>query len=707
LYSRFDAQTVLMSTLLIAGINLAALRLSWNNRQRIEKIKSLSDYVAVFGMFAFIIMLFTNGLIDALIWFIAFIQLALSLTFKDSKHYYLGLLITFALLSVGAAETKDGFYLFYIIAYCAFASISLGFYFMDRRLQENQGTYQHMRWPAWHRIQVIFALIILSFIIYLITPRFEAGNLASIYATAEQYYSDESWEQQAENGVDNSQSDLGPFGGGGSGQGAGSAGRTGGNRDDNYDYRGFSNSFDIRSEQAEGGIPPNVIVAYMQAEHGAYLKVETFDLFDGIRWKKSLDYDIKKKLQYGKITLQDNLDGNYTQSITIEENLGPYVPAASIPVRLTFPATVIGVDSYEMIKIPSGLTRGTHYSVDSSVKFIAGRFFSGDHYQPRDNDLQLPDSFDSRIRELSEQITRAAQTDLDKALLLEKHLRENYAYSYTSIFNSQNRTPIARFLFEDKKGHCEYFASSMAVMLRSLGIHSRLVTGFSAMVENPLSGFYEMRVLDGHAWVEAWVDGIGWAVFEATPFYTPPVEEDEITAFEKIQNYVEQLEKIQQESGQGEKLSLENIMTSLWQSLSLIFVLVFGAIKLFIIQAWKILIVIAIAASVVCILWKRWQPFILRKISYLKVRAYKPKEPKSAIRFYMTQIQILMRINGMQRQAGTTIEQYASAMPGELDDGDIKSIANLVNQWHYSTEVIHAQDPALLKSIFMKLYFKR
>ena len=73
------------------------------------------------------------------------------------------------------------------------------------------------------------------------------------------------------------------------------------------------------------------------------------------------------------------------------------------------------------------------------------------------------------------------------------------------------------FLFETKTGHCEYFASAMAIMLRLQGVPARLVTGFSATNKNPLTGYFEVRALDAHAWVEAYFPAHGWVTFEPTP----------------------------------------------------------------------------------------------------------------------------------------------------------------------------------------------
>ena len=77
--------------------------------------------------------------------------------------------------------------------------------------------------------------------------------------------------------------------------------------------------------------------------------------------------------------------------------------------------------------------------------------------------------------------------------------------------------PIAQFLFERRQGHCEYFASAMAVMLRTVGIPSRLVNGFRGGEFNDLTGSYIVRARDAHSWVEAYFPGSGWITFDPTP----------------------------------------------------------------------------------------------------------------------------------------------------------------------------------------------
>src|SRR5262249_34514380 len=122
--------------------------------------------------------------------------------------------------------------------------------------------------------------------------------------------------------------------------------------------------------------------------------------------------------------------------------------------------------------------------------------------------LQLP-PLDSRIDRLAHQMAEGATTEDEKARQIERHLRRDFGYTL-ELLPSAVADPLAHFLFERKKGHCEYFASAMAVMLRTLGIPSRVITGFQSGVYNPITHLQVVRASDAHSWVEAWINGRGW-----------------------------------------------------------------------------------------------------------------------------------------------------------------------------------------------------
>lgn len=129
--------------------------------------------------------------------------------------------------------------------------------------------------------------------------------------------------------------------------------------------------------------------------------------------------------------------------------------------------------------------------------------------------LQLPE-LDPRIPELARQATSAAATPYDKTVALEGYLQTRYAYTL-DMGSIQARDPLANFLFVRRQGHCEYFATAMTIMLRTLGIPARYINGFQAGEYNRVGGDFVVRASDAHSWVEAYFPGHGWITFDPTP----------------------------------------------------------------------------------------------------------------------------------------------------------------------------------------------
>jgi transglutaminase-like putative cysteine protease len=150
--------------------------------------------------------------------------------------------------------------------------------------------------------------------------------------------------------------------------------------------------------------------------------------------------------------------------------------------------------------------------------------------------LQLP-KLDPRIPELARQITARAQTAFDKTIMLENYLRSRYAYNL-NLTGKPGDDPLAHFLFETRSGHCEYFASAMAIMLRTLGIPTREVNGFLPGEYNDLGEDYVVRASDAHSWVEVYFPGSGWMTFDPTP----PGAEDAGGFFSRLGQYMDWFE---------------------------------------------------------------------------------------------------------------------------------------------------------------------
>ncbi|MCB0218318.1 MAG: transglutaminase domain-containing protein [Chrysiogenetes bacterium] len=134
---------------------------------------------------------------------------------------------------------------------------------------------------------------------------------------------------------------------------------------------------------------------------------------------------------------------------------------------------------------------------------------------------QLPVLLSPEVERLAREIGRKADTEgtgrrINRILAVEDYLTENYTYSLDRRVG-RSPDPVASFLFEEKTGHCEYFASAAAVLLRAQGIPARVVTGFAAGDYDAAAGTWTVRESDAHSWVEAWDEQDGWVSIDPSP----------------------------------------------------------------------------------------------------------------------------------------------------------------------------------------------
>ncbi|MBI2853967.1 MAG: hypothetical protein HYX87_03485 [Chloroflexi bacterium] len=133
-----------------------------------------------------------------------------------------------------------------------------------------------------------------------------------------------------------------------------------------------------------------------------------------------------------------------------------------------------------------------------------------------DRYLQLPSMLPQRVRDLAVEITRVVSTPYDKAVAIETYLRKNIPYSLMIDPPPYNRDAVDYFLFDARKGYCDYFASAMAVMLRATGVPARVASGY-APGEQTKDGTFLVRDRNAHSWPQVYFPGHGWVEFEPTP----------------------------------------------------------------------------------------------------------------------------------------------------------------------------------------------
>ncbi len=140
------------------------------------------------------------------------------------------------------------------------------------------------------------------------------------------------------------------------------------------------------------------------------------------------------------------------------------------------------------------------------------------HYDAdiRQSYLGIYPGIDPRVPDLAREITAGATNPYDKAVAIRDYLERNYTYTL-DLARDHRFLPLEDFLFVQKAGHCEYFATAQAILLRAVGVPTRIVNGFLQGEWNPIGGYLIVRESDAHSWVEVFFPAAGWITFDPSP----------------------------------------------------------------------------------------------------------------------------------------------------------------------------------------------
>lgn len=258
------------------------------------------------------------------------------------------------------------------------------------------------------------------------------------------------------------------------------------------------------------------------------LRGTAFDRYDGRRWERT-----QSKSHVPTTKSSDTLaiarlpDTSRDRKITIElEPIDPtvvFLPPRTVALQLRTQQQAIVGEPLELVRGPEGEVR---YSGEGAHGLRYDAFIAMDRepitealsQQDRPRYLELPADTPPRIAQLAHEWADSQPTNYQKAKALEEHLKHDFKYQLGSPSGGKAQ-PVDHFLFESKRGHCEFFSTAMAIMLRELGIPSRNVTGFVGGTYNRFGHYYAVRQGDAHSWVEAYLEeGIhGWVTFDPTP----------------------------------------------------------------------------------------------------------------------------------------------------------------------------------------------
>jgi hypothetical protein len=253
-----------------------------------------------------------------------------------------------------------------------------------------------------------------------------------------------------------------------------------------------------------------------------YLRGAAFDQYDGFGWARSIKGRVPADqngtvIWVGPRTL--NL-GREMMTIDLEALQPPllFMPPKTYAVRLQTRGTPplgrlpnLFAGPEQQLDYDSLDDRGLRYQVFEGPRF---------HIVLSNSQLQryltLPADLTPRVAELAKSWVGGENNPRKIAQLIEKRLQVEYKYDLESPSGGAPN-PLDHFLFESKRGHCEFYSTAMAIMLRTLGVPTRNVAGFVGGTYNPFGEFYAVRQGDAHSWVEAYFKDRGWERFDPTP----------------------------------------------------------------------------------------------------------------------------------------------------------------------------------------------
>lgn len=248
-----------------------------------------------------------------------------------------------------------------------------------------------------------------------------------------------------------------------------------------------------------------------------YWRSFTYDVYTGHGWKSSQtkqtvyqpEQPLRTERMLGQFLLQ--------QDIYPAEDLDGTVYAAGEPVSLNLKVDAAWRSPGDLFGVQ--MDHSTSYDVVSAVPAVDARTLraAGQRYPDwvRERFLSLPSEVPDRVKALAIQLTASKSAPYDRAMAIESYLRK-YPYTLDVTRPDLNRDIVDYFLFDLKKGYCDYYASAMVVLARAAGIPARLAVGYASGTYNLNSKRFVVTEADAHSWVEVYFPGIGWVPFEPT-----------------------------------------------------------------------------------------------------------------------------------------------------------------------------------------------
>jgi transglutaminase-like putative cysteine protease len=281
------------------------------------------------------------------------------------------------------------------------------------------------------------------------------------------------------------------------------------------------------------------VIYLVKSTAPAYYRIAVFTKYDGRRWRQAnLDPTQEQVFEQGQAVRQRDAvfvgypARNELTIFNVRREVSNAIPSPWRPLFVYLPFQQYWIDSAQVMRAPFVIPKDTVFTIESShfvdvedaIRQARARFGS---LEPRGASvlpvyLEVPKTVPERVRSLARRITEGIDDPWQKAEAIRAYLVRHYRYDLSIPYFPLDHDAIDYFLFEQKAGFCEHFASAFVILARASGVPARLVTGYAEGEFNPLTGNYEIRESDGHAWAEVFLYGVGWVEVEPTPGFESP-----------------------------------------------------------------------------------------------------------------------------------------------------------------------------------------
>jgi hypothetical protein len=286
------------------------------------------------------------------------------------------------------------------------------------------------------------------------------------------------------------------------------------------------------------------------------------DDFDGRKWRRSVDEiprSVPSERNLFQLGTTEDVRRLTTQTFFIEPIDTPVLFAAPRAVAVQGALPYLRRDGGDALTSRAHPQERISYRVysdtiepdEARLRADRGRFTLTDTpnlRQPIDDYLEIPETLDTRIASLAALVIMesGARNIYDAARAVEAHLNSNQyggQYKYSLEMRASGPDPVADFLFNVRAGHCEYYATAMALMLRTQGFPTRIVNGFQTGEYNSTADAYMVRQADAHSWVEVYFpETDAWVAFDPTPLSGRPSGADAKGLRGELRKYADALE---------------------------------------------------------------------------------------------------------------------------------------------------------------------